>query len=403
VEETERWFLARGTPHFIEGYSATRDVFTRALPGLTLVFLFEMGGAVNADWTWWENVLAAAGGFVFLLGVWVAINRARGNQAFARPERVGRTELAVFLLAPAVVPLLFGGQIWQAIGLALANVVILATIYYVTSYALLPLTRWAIVTMVRQLSAVFGLLARALPMMLLVVALLLFTPEVWQVAANLHGPFLPVTVGLFVVMGGAFLITRLPTEIDRLAQVDSVSALTELCAGTPVAAHVSHVDPQALTPTPLSRRQRGNVALLVVVSQAIQVTLVAVVMGGFFVVFGLVAVRPEVVQSWVAQPDLDELFRFTVSGEGVVLTTELLRVAIFLAAFSGFYFTVYVITDATYRREFFEEVVAEVRQALAVRTVYLTVKAQREAGATAPGGALPPPAASVPADGPLQT
>ena len=33
----------------------------------------------------------------------------------------------------------------------------------------------------------------------------------------------------------------------------------------------------------------------------------------------------------------------------------------FLAAFSGLYFTVYVLTDATYRSEFFDEVVGEVR------------------------------------------
>ena len=45
----------------------------------------------------------------------------------------------------------------------------------------------------------------------------------------------------------------------------------------------------------------------------------------------------------------------------------------FLGVVSGFYFTICVITDATYRAEFFTEVVAEVRQSLAVRTVYLAL------------------------------
>src|SRR5690606_17668150 len=37
--EVERWFLQRGIPHFIHGYRATEDVFTRALPVLLLVIL----------------------------------------------------------------------------------------------------------------------------------------------------------------------------------------------------------------------------------------------------------------------------------------------------------------------------------------------------------------------------
>jgi len=59
----------------------------------------------------------------------------------------------------------------------------------------------------------------------------------------------------------------------------------------------------------------------------------------------------------------------------VVLTSELLQVAGFLTAFSGFYFTVYVLTDATYRKEFLDEVLVELRQAFAVRAVYLAARA----------------------------
>ena len=54
-----------------------------------------------------------------------------------------------------------------------------------------------------------------------------------------------------------------------------------------------------------------------------------------------------------------------------MLTEELLKVAIFLAAFSGLYFIVVLLTDATYREEFLEEVVGEVREAFAVRAAYL--------------------------------
>src|SRR3546814_11027955 len=80
------WFTARGTPHLIEGYSAAEDVFTRALPVLTLVLLLEVGGALNADFRWWQNVLAAAGGLALLLGIWASVNRSRGRP----PLKIGR-------------------------------------------------------------------------------------------------------------------------------------------------------------------------------------------------------------------------------------------------------------------------------------------------------------------------
>ena len=50
-----------------------------------------------------------------------------------------------------------------------------------------------------------------------------------------------------------------------------------------------------------------------------------------------------------------------------MLTEPLLRVAGFLGAFTGMYFTVVLGTDATYRGEFAEDSGPQIRQALAVR------------------------------------
>ena len=49
---------------------------------------------------------------------------------------------------------------------------------------------------------------------------------------------------------------------------------------------------------------------------------------------------------------------------------SLKAVAGFLTAFSGLNFTVYLLTDQTYREEFRTEVVGELRQAFAVRAAY---------------------------------
>ena len=53
-----------------------------------------------------------------------------------------------------------------------------------------------------------------------------------------------------------------------------------------------------------------------------------------------------------------------------MLSEPLIRVSVFLGAFSGMYFTVVLTTDDTYRSEFTDDVGPEVREALAVRTAY---------------------------------
>jgi hypothetical protein len=54
----------------------------------------------------------------------------------------------------------------------------------------------------------------------------------------------------------------------------------------------------------------------------------------------------------------------------MVVTEELLRVAGFLATFTGLSFTVYLVTDPTYREEFRTDVASELREAFAVRAAY---------------------------------
>ena len=46
----------------------------------------------------------------------------------------------------------------------------------------------------------------------------------------------------------------------------------------------------------------------------------------------------------------------------------------FLAGFSGLYFTVYAVTDDTYRDQFFTSVLSELEQAVSVRAVYQAMR-----------------------------
>ena len=364
--EIEKWLVGRGIPHFIDGYSASRDVLTRAIPFLTLVFLAEMILAVNLDWPWWGNSLSIVGGFAVLVGVWALLNRARGRLLLARPTAVGPVEIAVFLGVPALLPLVFGGA-WHEAGAAfLLNLAVLGVTYAVTSYGLVPMAAWSLGRVARTLGETLGLMTRALPLLLLAFVFLFINAEVWQVAASLDGVFLGAVLGLFFVLGAVFVAARLPRELSGIAAFDNPAEVNSLISGTP-AAGLSCRSASAPAPT---AAQWANAALVVLVTQGMRVLVAAVLMGGFFVVFGLLTVRPDTIEVWTTVPP-DVLATFGWLGRDVALTRELLDVAVFLAGFSGFYFTVYLVTDATYRQEFFEDVAGELREAFAVRVVYL--------------------------------
>ena len=366
----ERWFRSRGIPHFIDQYSASRDVFTRALAPLTAILMLELVTALDASWPWWLNLGVAAASLAAVVTVWARVNLARKRPALARPNRVGPTELAIFVLLVPVLDLLAGGQRLTALNTLLVNLALLGTIYLGTSYALLPITRWAAGRLWRQLADVLGLLVRALPLLLLFVTFLFLTTEVWQVAASLDGPFLAVTMGLFVLVGIVFVVARIPLEVGALARFESWSDVALLVGDTPAAALDPPADASPGGTPRLGRRQWGNVGLVVLFTQGLQIVFVSVMIGIFFVGFGLLTVTPQLTTTWVGS-DAHLLLDGNLWGRPVAVTTELLQVAGFLTAFSGFYFTVYVLTDATYRKEFLDEVLVELRQAFAVRAVYL--------------------------------
>ncbi|HEX4733981.1 MAG TPA: hypothetical protein VH247_06170 [Thermoleophilaceae bacterium] len=128
VADYERQFRRAGLPLFIEDYTASEDVFTRAVPVLAFVFIAEMLGAIQLDWSPVANVAAALGGLAILVGTFALLNGLRGRRRLALPERIGRTELVLFVLLPALLPLIFGGQARSAIGTAAGNLLLLGLV-----------------------------------------------------------------------------------------------------------------------------------------------------------------------------------------------------------------------------------------------------------------------------------
>ncbi|MEM9466608.1 MAG: hypothetical protein AAGA90_14645 [Actinomycetota bacterium] len=375
-DRCERWFVRRGLPHLIHEYSATDDIFTRMAPFLAFVVFAEFFLAFGDRWSGWGQAFAFGSGIAVLVGGVAIVNRVRGRRPFQLPNDIGVWELGLYVLLP-IVPTVIGAEDAVAANVAsivVFNLLLLGVGYVVTSWALFPMLRWSIGQVRRQITDVANLAMKSLPTLLVFSAFIFINAEMWQVANDFTLPLFGLVVVLIVGIGCAFVfvsVRRLTVDLARFTAWDEVRPR---CDATPVVDLVPGDDePRPDTP-PLVRRAEWNVNLLLFVAQGIQILLVSLVISGFYVVFGLLAVREDTLRQWTTVSELtyerDWAIDFTVFGGDLVFTRQLLLVALFIGMFSGLNFAVQVITDDTYREEFIADMTAEVRDALAVRAVY---------------------------------
>lgn len=370
VVDIERWFVRRGVPHFIDDYAATTDIWTRSLPMLVIAYVAGGFNALNLrDWSWQRNVLASIAVLAVSALGWIITNRARGRAMLAKPDVVGTPELAAFIVGPAVPSLLFG-QWGDAVQSVVEAAAILLAIYLATSYAVIALLMWAVRRSAAQLGSLASLVVRALPLLLLFTTFLFINAEVWQVAGTLTGvPYL-ATLAIFFLLGSVFVLSRVPGIMRGLATFADWAEVGDAVQSTPADRLIIPTNGKVDAP-PLSARQKLNVGLVTVFSQSLQITFVALLLTMFFAVFGFLAIPETTMQAWTGLDTVNVLADWTISGRDLVVTEPLLRVAGFLGAFTGMYFTVVLSTDDTYRDEFAEDVAPQIRQALAVRVAYL--------------------------------
>lgn len=370
----ERWFLRRGLPHLIEGYNAREDVFTRAAPLLTVVFVAEILLGLNNQFTVLANVGSVLGGAVIALSGFAAANRIRGRRAFQRPDVIGTYELVAFVAVPPVIPLVFGGQVVQAAEVLVGNALLLGLVYVITSYGVLPMSRWALGHVARQLGNLGNLVIRSLPLLLLFSMFLFFNAELWKIMDDLPTLQWWAAVGLLVALGSAFVAFRAPRDLAEMATFTSWDEVRAICRCTSVGGVFDTVTPAGTpAPAPLERSARGNVTLVLFVAQATQIALVTAMIFAFYLVFGLLTIIPSTIEQWTGSAALQQVVSLRAGGLDVGLTVELLRTAAFIATVSGLQFTVAALTDSTYRSEFRDEAVGDVREALAVRSLYLEI------------------------------
>jgi hypothetical protein len=356
IRELERGFRRDGLPNLIVDLSATEDIFNRAIPFLTVVFVVELVNALDVN-AGWANLLLALGGAVVLFGGFGLLNLARGRRFLSIPQRVGIPELVVFVTLPALLPMAFSGQFLYGANTILANLAILGLTYLVVGFGLVFIVLWAIARLFDMLSASLAVLVRAVPLLLFFSLVSFFTTEIWQVFTATGPATYWTAIGMFVLLGMGFLVVRLP-GIVREVQAES---------------HIGDV--------PLRRRERINLALVALISESLQVAFVSGAVWLFYVVLGALLVSAEVRDAWLLQPNT-VVVEVAWFGERVQVTAALLRVATGVAGFAGLYYAVTILVDSAYRDQFVDTLSAQLRDTFARRSEYLDLLRRQDPSRT---------------------
>ena len=351
IRELENGFRRDGLPNLIVDLSASEDIFTRAIPFLTVVFVVEIVNALDVD-AGWTNLLLVLGGAVVLFGAFGLLNVARGRPFLSIPHRVAIPELVAFVVLPALLPVIFSAQFLFGVATILVNSAILFIAYLVVGFGLVAIVRWTGVRLFAQLGASASVLVRAVPLLLFFSLVMFFTTEIWQVFTQ-GGPATYWTaMAMFVVLGVGFLSVRLPGVV-REVQADS---------------YIGDV--------PLRRRERLNLAAVALISESLQVMFVSAAVWLFYVVLGTLLVSAAVRGTWLLRPQT-VIWDIAWFGERLQVTSQLLRVATGVAAFAGLYYAVMILVDSAHRDQFVDSLGAALRDTFRRRSEYLDLLGRR--------------------------
>lgn len=250
-----------------------------------------------------------------------------------------------------------------------------ALAYALTALRARPIATWAVHRTLGSLRLLLSTASRALPLLLVFVTFLFINAEAWEMTSSLAFGRLWLVVLLLIGLGILFLLVRLPNEVDAVDDAVDEAFLTRACSRTPLEGPCRELvaDPEA---DPASHAQvtgfdRWNLILVLLIIQFVQVLVLMVAVFVFFLLFGSLVMSEGVQLAWTGLerthhvPYLDSV------------SAELVKVSLFLASFSGLYFTVSAVTDDTYREQFFSTVMREMERAVGVRAVYLTLRERR--------------------------
>ena len=368
----ERWFAGRGVPQLIAGYRTEQRMDARALPfiGAWIVAGTLLIWAQRSDATLGESLIArtiALVASVVVLGIFLW---ARRRPPFRSGVRLDLIDIAVIGLVPGVAAAVIHGSTGVVIGVGSFVLLGVGIIYVVIGFGLLEIAGWALRHLRAQLNEISTLVARTLPVLLILVVFLLFASELWQAAHTLGGGDLAAVISLLLVVATVLVVTRARDEIRTIEEERDWSSIAAQLAGTPAEPLTEVAAAATAPPRSLAWPERMNLVFLMLVSQLVQSLFVALLVLLFLVALGLLAIPASVQETWVGEP-VRTVIGFELLGEPRLLSVELLIAAGLLGGISALYFTGLALTDAAFRADFHERVIGDVEQIMAVHAAYL--------------------------------
>jgi len=363
--EFETWFVRRGVPQLIVGYSSEPRMDARAAPWIAawLIVGTLLFWGRNPTWPLWANAAGVAGTLVVVALGFLAIRRLRGLSFRRRTLDVLEILLlAAFVALPAAV---IDASPLEALAAWLNALLGIGVIYLVVGFGLPEIAQWAIGRIASELAQIVGLIGRTLPLLLILVVFLLFAAEIWEAAHALSGLELAAVLALLALIAAVLIVTTFRQELATLERSIDWDRAADEAVGSPAKA----VDPEGGVQVPLGWLERANLTTLVLLGVLLQAMFVALVVMAFLVVFGLLVIPIEIQERWIGA-DVTVLATFALLAEERGLSWELVAVSSVLSGIVGLYFAGLAVTDRGHRADYFERMLDEVQQLLSVRAAY---------------------------------
>ena len=410
IKVAERWLQQRGVPHFLADTEGFEHRVPHALIGTGFAAVCIAVLAYDHDGEPWGLEVAGAVAVLLLAFagnvLWRRKEGKTGRFRWPRPGWMNEWIVATIVVAAAYDAVVEGVDVYVLVAVAVAVAALLA-VTAATPIGSLRIAAWALGHPFREMAENAKVAAGALPLLLLTVAFLFPTSELWDAATFLSIPELVGTVGLFAGLGAAFLLvlgwarigdvetfadweavracladrhpdpkTMSETEVkaalhsaealaDQAAVCEGVSALL---AGNAAKHRLVLLRGAVSWPEhgkvgdvpPLDEKARWNITVVLVFGQVVQVLAVTVVMGVFFLLFGSLTVGHDTLKAWEVSP-VDGWFG---------LTQQHWKVTAVLAAFAGLSYAVTASLFKDQREFFFGELDRKTLQRLGVRALY---------------------------------
>lgn len=368
----ERWFARRGVPQLIDGYSSEPAMDFRAAPFISawLVLGTVRDWGTRPDWPIAWNALGIVATIAWMAAVWAVVSRIRGRPVRSRPATFDLFDIVTIALLPALPAALIDGTEREAISAVLGALTGIGVIYLVIGFGLIEIGAWAVKRLWLQLTHIVELVARTLPLLLILVVFLLFAAEIWEAAGAMNGAELALVLLLLLLLATLLVVTSFRRELRRIEGRTDAEGVLEDAAESPARPLIDASTDDVLPAPRLTWLQKSNVTLLVAIPQLLQAVAVGAVVMAFLVVFALLAIPASVQEGWMGAPPR-LLVAFELIGEVRTVSEELLIVCAVLGGIVGLYFSGLAITDPAYRSEQFDRDVGNVRRLLAARAVYL--------------------------------